>query len=132
MRQRSSAELASISQDLQVSLSQSKHQRTSLRNQGSPLIQLLHHAPQLLRACKAAGVFKQLRSVCQDTNQLATAHITHLTIDLEQPATLPRLLRVLHLAKVCRLQCLHLVIHLKRHGGFLTLPLFGLHALLRG
>lgn len=80
------------------------------------LLTLLRGAPRLLEVCKEVGSLNELRSVCTESRQLATAEITRLIVDCEQPDISFGLRELLPLLALCKLRCLEIALHEDYYG----------------
>lgn len=80
------------------------------------LLAILRGAPRLLEVCKELGALHELRSACSESRLLATAEITRLIVDCEQPDISFGLRQLQPLLTFCRLRCLEIALHEDYYG----------------
>lgn len=80
------------------------------------LLAILRGAPRLLEVCKELGTLHELRSACSESRLLATAEITRLVVDCEQPDISFGLRQLQPLLTFCKLRCLEIALHEDYYG----------------
>lgn len=77
----------------------------------SSFMDSLRRVPQLLMECSRQNVLKELRSLCREARVAATAEVTRITVNVDEPVWSGELQEMANFLTGCSVRCLTVVLH---------------------